>query len=94
MRDIRRLGRGTKPNIADRAQPNLPKTVSDGVACKQAAYNPFHKLNYTENPLTSKVNAMDGLLLPVLVFIAVYVVISFELLNMAVAAMLGVMLLM
>ena len=49
---------------------------------------------YTENPLTSKVNAMDGLLLPVLVFIAVYVVISFELLNMAVAAMLGVMLLM
>jgi len=37
-------------------------------------------------------NAMDGLLLPVLVFIAVYVVVSFELLNKAVAAMLGVLL--
>ncbi len=36
---------------------------------------------------------MEGLLLPVLVFIAVYVLISFELLNKAVAAMLGVMLL-
>ena len=36
---------------------------------------------------------MDGLLLPVLVFIAVYILISFELLNKAVAAMLGVMLL-
>jgi len=36
---------------------------------------------------------MDGLLLPVLVFIAAYLAISFELLNKAVAAMLGVMLL-
>jgi len=36
---------------------------------------------------------MDGLLIPVLVFSAVYVVISFELLNKAVAAMLGMMLL-
>jgi hypothetical protein len=26
MRNFSRLGRGTKPNIADRAQPNLPKT--------------------------------------------------------------------
>ena len=36
---------------------------------------------------------MDGLLLPVIVFLAVYVLISFELLNKAVAAVLGVMLL-
>jgi Na+/H+ antiporter NhaD/arsenite permease-like protein len=36
---------------------------------------------------------MDGLLLPIIVFIAVYVLISFELLNKAVAAVLGVMLL-
>ncbi len=36
---------------------------------------------------------MEGLLLPVLVFIAVYVLISFELMNKAVAAVLGVMLL-
>ena len=36
---------------------------------------------------------MDGLLLPVLVFIVVYILISFELLNKAVAAMLSVMLL-
>jgi len=35
---------------------------------------------------------MDGLLLPVLVFIAVCVVVSLELLNKAVAAMLGVLL--
>ena len=36
---------------------------------------------------------MEGLLLPVLVFIAVYVIISFELMNKASAAVLGVMLL-
>ena len=35
---------------------------------------------------------MDGLLLPVFAFIAVYVAISFELLYKAVAAMLGLML--
>ena len=50
-------------------------------------------LSKPENRLRSKTNTMNGLLLPVIVFIAVYVLISFELLNKAVAAMLGVMLL-
>jgi len=36
---------------------------------------------------------MDGLLLPVIVFVAVYVLISFELMNKAIAALLGVLLL-
>jgi len=36
---------------------------------------------------------MDGLLLPIVVFLTIYVLISFELLNKAVAAVLGVMLL-
>jgi hypothetical protein len=36
---------------------------------------------------------MEGVLLPVIVFIAVYVLISFELMKKAAAAVLGVMLL-